>query len=431
MIDFEPPQLKDNLIRAVKIWTDLGLEAPEELESFIEDKSVEGEVQKVNLKTEVSIGLDRWDDTEDVSCEEFVEICDEIESAKIIIGFSPKDKKSINDLEFADGCITIKRCLVKVEPFDAGSYRMVSAQGAAEDRFYAIRVGIRGIKIVCSLVQGFTVFGVLMSSVGFYDKYHPPVYSNDLFVNVEYEAKLENDEIECIVNSYLFELSATLGCSLKLSPRSASIYDDWDEDVDDLPTNAPRLRPLMVGKGMRSLFEIYYKATTAGDLEISLLYFVKVVEYVSQTVVRQQANDAIRSKLLSPRALQPDANFIAELEVVVDEQRILKKDREAIKQTIVTCCDAVEISPLSPGFLGDLKRISSGSKAKEQEEALNKFALSLYVTRNSIAHAKANYSPTGDECPEEQMREFVACVRIASQQVIRWYSSRSEADRLE
>jgi hypothetical protein len=181
---------------------------------------------------------------------------------------------------------------------------------------------------------------------------------------------------------------------------------------------------------MRPLLELYSSAISASDIHVSILYFTKAVEFVSQTVVRQQATEAIRAKLLSPRALSPTADFIMELEPVVDEQRAFKKDREAIKHTVAICCEATELSRIAPNFLTDLKKINRTSKEKERGDALTKLGASLYSTRNSIAHAKANYSPTGEECPAEDMVAFTSCIKVATQQVIRWYGSRPENERL-
>ena len=81
----------------------------------------------------------------------------------------------------------------------------------------------------------------------------------------------------------------------------------------------------------------------------------KVFEYVSQTVVRQKITDIIRTKLMSPSAIEPNANYILELENLFEEQKTFKKDREAIKLTIVTCCDSTELAKVSPCFSDKLK----------------------------------------------------------------------------
>jgi hypothetical protein len=85
---------------------------------------------------------------------------------------------------------------------------------------------------------------------------------------------------------------------------------------------------------------------------------------------------------------------------------------------------------LTPPFLKKLRATRAADKPKDKEEALMELGSSLYATRNDVAHAKANYEPTGEECPEEQMDEFAECAKLAAQQAVRWYHSRPEHFRI-
>jgi hypothetical protein len=77
-----------------------------------------------------------------------------------------------------------------------------------------------------------------------------------------------------------------------------------------------------------------------------------------------------------------------------------------------------------------LRNASPTDLPKKKEEALTELGASLYATRNRTAHAKANYESTGEECPEEQLTDFVECVKLAAQQAVRWYHSRAEDARV-
>ncbi len=90
-----------------------------------------------------------------------------------------------------------------------------------------------------------------------------------------------------------------------------------------------------------------------------------------------------------------------------ESQRQYKKDREAIKLTVASCCDASELARNAPEFLESLAETSSSSTARERKHALERLAESLVDTRNSIAHSKMNYTPTGLECPEAEMETFL------------------------
>jgi hypothetical protein len=255
-------------------------------------------------------------------------------------------------------------------------------------RYCSIGASLNGHDVTCSLTEGFTVFGAAIAASGDYDKYLPPIL-DDLFVEVRYRHPISIDAARYLANSYLFELSSTLDLEFEMDPRP-TLEDEDLYSESELQTAGARLRPLLLGKGMLELLKLYNRAVAASDDEIKILYFAKVVEYVSQTVVRQRATEAIRTKLLSPRSLRPDAGFIAELQAVVEDQRDFRKDREAIKQTVITCCEVSELSRIAPPFLSKLRAISPSDRTREREEALAELGYSLTATRNSIAHAKAN-----------------------------------------
>ncbi len=205
---------------------------------------------------------------------------------------------------------------------------------------------------------------------------------------------------------------------------------DDSEGVDSDSVISIKLRPLMAGKGIGSLLSLYNKALITSDPEIRILYFTKVFEYVSQSIIRLQLISAVQTKLNSAKALSPDAEYVLELENVFEEQKVFKKDKEAILTTILTCCDANELAKLAPKYLKQLSAIKIDTKKKEKEDALKEFANSLVDTRNSFAHAKSNYSPTGLECPDNQIYELSRCVILATQQTIRWFNQLSEHQRV-
>ena len=63
----------------------------------------------------------------------------------------------------------------------------------------------------------------------------------------------------------------------------------------------------------------------------------------------------------------------------------------------------------------------------EKERAIkNKVAAILYATRNSIVHAKANYEPTGDECPQEDLFQLNIFMRKLCKDLIFWKDKHPE-----
>jgi hypothetical protein len=62
---------------------------------------------------------------------------------------------------------------------------------------------------MCSLTEGFTVFGAAVAAAGNYNKEYQPV-EDDLFVEVRYRRPVSRDAARYVADAYLFELSSTL-----------------------------------------------------------------------------------------------------------------------------------------------------------------------------------------------------------------------------
>ena len=67
----------------------------------------------------------------------------------------------------------------------------------------------------------------------------------------------------------------------------------------------------------------------------------------------------------------------------------------------------------------NIDRITSFSKP-ERDAISREVGTILYSTRNSIVHAKSNYTPTGNECAEEDLYELNAFMDRLCQCLILW-----------
>lgn len=482
MLRFEPPELKDEFTQTVKAWTEK-FEFSELVLSedcgFIMDLIFEGldpsEYEDITVDQNYLLGIElpRWHGTAYFSYTQLVDLLKELEEAKLHENKICKTSKRFlarveavnetairflyhaipeaeeNEEEKTRNEIVEVREKISIlgknlDRLDVGAARdevfkeWTAARNREQELFQEIRKSTErfcihrfvfdGTEICCSLTQGFSIFGILIAQAGEYDKYFPPILDEDLFVEIRFDKKLPEGHIQNIFEAYLFELSSSLDIHVQPSPRPY-LDGSWLDERCDYVFKPSRFRPLVLGKGTTELLKLYNKAVASQDLDVQILYFTKAIEYVSQTVVRIQSHEAIRGKLLSSRALEPDAVYISELEAVFEAQRVYKKDREAIRQTIATCCEASELAKVAPTFIKEFKQISVGSSFQDKIKALEALGKILYATRNEIAHAKANYTSTGDECPRDQLHEFTQCVKIATQQVIRWYYFRPESIR--
>jgi hypothetical protein len=124
---------------------------------------------------------------------------------------------------------------------------------------------------------------------------------------------------------------------------------------------------------------------------------------------------------MSPRSRLPDSAYILELQALFDAERANRQDRVAIILTTRTCCDAEELRHSAPECCRKLCELPSAASEKERDAALENFAECVVSTRNMLSHAKANFDPTGFECPIDQLNQLARCLRVAAQQVIHYF----------
>lgn len=290
-------------------------------------------------------------------------------------------------------------------------------------------------KIRCSIVHGITLFGLKVLEMKEYNKYFPPVTYEDYFIKIKGE-NLTNEEFDEIVNAYIFELSACDVINLSLSYRPQP-EDFEEEETEEFLNQTQYMRTLLCGKGIDEIIEIYNGALKSFDTERKIIQYTKVIEFVSQTVIRMEKTERIQCKLNSLRSLKSDANFIKELELAFDDFKDkYSGDSEAIKSTVFRCCDIEDICDLAPEYLkkiSGLKKQLGNPKVNRVElleAAKAELAQSISDTRNAISHAKANYTPKGKECPDEEMDYFLEMVRVVAVQVIKWYANIHENQRI-
>ncbi|QNR65035.1 hypothetical protein IAQ67_13965 [Paenibacillus peoriae] len=272
-------------------------------------------------------------------------------------------------------------------------------------------------KIIITLVEGFTIFSMRLIMERMFDKYTPPVFEEDLFIKIYSENGIDLSDAEEVIQAYIFECGTSLNLNLTPAPRPTS-YDFFyaDEDDSKQEKNKIRLRSLIQGKGISEVLKIYNSGNDIHNSEFLILTYTKVIEYVSQTVLRKEMLDSVTKKLYSPRALNPDSTFILELEKLYDEHRNYSKDHQAIKLTVQTCCDISDIESIAPKYL---KKLS-----------LETLASAISDTRNMIAHAKTNYRYKGQECPVDEMEQFAQCLKVVANQTIRWFARQHEDGRI-
>lgn len=412
-MEFKPKKLQADLKKAMLKLLEFSQDDylfQDTFEIYKEDFEFDEYDEIISKKTLIEFYLTDYDGEIQITCEELIKLANKIAEAKLV-----------DNLE----CESPNSYLIRVEAEDYQSHINMD-YGLSENYTGSIKSGFENQttcdskNYIIRILNGNALFRLLYAKETREHEDSPPT-DFDYFIEIYSEDQIISSDISKILNAYKFELATTSNIKVKYVPLPTFDYNYEEDEEDDNSTI--KLRPLMFGEGIDELISLFNNANESLDSEIKILSFTKIFEYVSQTILREQLNVIISNKLNSPRALIPDANYIRELKGLFEEQKWYKKDKQAITLTILKCCDAIELKRYAPKFLFKINCLTVESKEIERRQALEEFATVLVDTRNSVAHAKSNYTPTGDECPEEELYEFANCVKFASEQAIRTFNN--------
>jgi hypothetical protein len=416
MTQFNPPDLETRVISAFKALGDFM-----EIEWGALDQKYQPVADWEEIVTENTViegvGLSRTDFGSDMTVGQLLVWAEELKKCRLI------DRRDFTSPNFT---------VVYIEPVNDIA---CAALGSIRNTFGQLEQTVASAQqeYRIQLVEGMTLFGAKIAKDGSYEKWCPPCEQSDAFVEVAHPGG-EYATASALVESYLYEIHSSLGLQFKRA-RYLEPLDDWDEKTKNAleaagAAQGGRLRPLLFGPGIHDLMVLFNEASSIDQVEYAVLGYTKVIEYVAATVVKQRAHQAIRTRLLSPAALRPDATFIEDFCALIEDQRTFQKDSEAIRLTIETCCDAPQLASAAPSHLGSLNAVTDISKPEERRDGLRKLAECISSTRNEIVHAKTNFTPKGSECPKDQLTALRDCLTIAAQQVIRWFSDVPESFRV-
>src|SRR3569623_951236 len=412
MITFDPPELKDEFIAAIRVlykFAEITLSDWEHIHE--EDFDFEDTLDVVVTNfTEFTFHAGA-DSTETLTCRELIDLATELPGSKVID----------NQLY-----VSATRAYVRIEAANEAATQFeqhVYTYGTSTPRLFETTAG----DVRLALVHGYTPFALHILKEGEYDSdTYPTYHENELFIEVRYPSGTKDNAWRPLIPALLFEVAEQTGMAFAQA-RRGTLAELWPAEYGQESYvekfRVLRLRQLLSGAGDESLIRISERASgRETDPEQHFVGYVKVIEYVSATVVNTERNAQIRRRLLSPRALSPDAAFIRDLTQLIEAQRACRKDAEALRMTIETCCDSVELARCAPPSQRALKTITEASPPADRKKALESLSATLSATRNMYSHAKANYTLPGAECSEAELPELTRCARLAAQQCVRWFS---------
>lgn len=410
---FEPETLEQEIEELLIFCQEHGMDCTfngfEEYEASIEEAdedNLEQTLYTYDTPTELILPRSEYDEEGIFKLSEILDMVEEAKNSKLIDNYILLSEK-----------FALIRITTINTDFMNSDFMDLGTEIKIQDNYYKV-----------DIVTGMTSFNLRLTIEEKYNKYVPPIGEDEIFIRISTATSVNEKDLDIIFNAYFFELKSTLNLEIQINPWEYELWDEAEE-MDDSDKNL-KLRPLIQGKGVQELLEIYKSAFNTNHPEQQILTFSRVIEYVSQTVIRKDLIEKTVLKLSSSRALSPDANYILELGKIYEEHKSLRKDYLAFKITIETCCDVYELIKVAPNYLKKTKKITLQSSSEEQKKALEEIASSISSTRNMFAHAKTNYDQKGDECPIEYFHEFAKLMNIISQQIIKWFSRQQEDTRI-
>lgn len=234
----------------------------------------------------------------------------------------------------------------------------------------------------------------------------------NIILNITSNLAIERNVINKLLNALIFELFSSYNLKLE------KYFFCYKEDEEESKINFDKISSLLTNNGTDAAIQIYNKAISVDDIDYKILCFVKVLEYIAPTVVKEALNEDVIQKLSSLEKSSLNAKYVSELQALFKKyNKYDEKDSELIRFTIFKVVNFDEIKDILPKFIcGNFKSIEN-----RKNEILGNLAKTISNTRNQIAHAKANYQMKGNECPEEEKEKLIEILTIIARQCIRWF----------
>lgn len=282
-----------------------------------------------------------------------------------------------------------------------------------------------------SLFNGFCLYHLLVQESGNYEDFFPAYSKYDYFIRILCNDGIELNVADSLAQAFMFELYATHNLKLefskgRLAPGTVDYYKD------DFKDKTMGIFPLIRGKGIKEITELYNSAKITTDIDYKILNFTKVIEFISPTIANEELYKSVSLKLTSPLVFAPTSEFMDELgNVYKKHQSDISKDSELIKLAIFTVVELSDIWELMPEYIKP-KNVDSIETMDEatKETLLENLASAIYDTRNEIAHAKANYRKKGKECAPRHKEQFSRMLDTIAIKCIRWFSMQSDDKRV-
>lgn len=428
MFVYQPVDLKDRLHIAIEKHDFLSGYIVDDIE-FKDMPSMETcDDEEFFITEDTSVYLDLWDgEYPSTTLGVFLNIIENMSTAKL------NDRQSYaKNTHEVDFLLTIKdyKTLMTLDCLEQSDNKVVN-KSAVGTELWKIKSIVDGIKYEIALFKGICLYHILVEQSGNHNIYYPSYTDSDYFVRIVSSDKIDITVCDNLAISFIFELQSTHNLILEFSNGRDDSEDEYSLD-DDLSDEPYGIFPLLYGRGISEILSIYNKAKWTLDYDYRILNYTKVLEYISPTIAQAQLYEQVRLKLSSPNVFYPTSDYINELGTIYSiNQSDINKDSKLIQLAVMTVTELNDIwNDVSLFMKYHKNKKIEDMDVSDKHDCLEILATIIYDTRNEIAHAKANYAKTGNECPEKYKSQFGDALDKIAVRCIRWFALQAENKRV-
>lgn len=257
---------------------------------------------------------------------------------------------------------------------------------------------------------------------------------------------LERESEVRIIKEFLFYLSHKYSTPLQIGEffdfERSSAYDDFADDTDQEVNDDTEVKNISSQSLLRysNLMDMYIEALSVVNDEIRFLYYYKIIEHCSPIVSKMKAYEQLNRKLDMIPFNNRDYRYLDSIFQLTREYDTSLRDSELAFTVLIECIDIVQLYEFLPDNLK--KKLSKTYQYKNEAikydmelVKLNQIKQGisniLYATRNSIVHAKSNYTTTGDECNSDDLNILNIFISKLCYCLIAWNNRQPEMFRIK
>lgn len=327
--------------------------------------------------------------------------------------------------DFTVSCENTTQVLIDCTNYDV--YDLLSTLRFVNDRYEA------------TFVKEPFLIGYVSLKEKYYDNNYFSPCGNELALEFRYKGETAslNDEISD-TNRIFFFIATEFGINLRKLKLSYRVdYEDYIYEENDSYDNQEE-KIINTSSIVKStpMLSLYLQALNIEDDEIKFLHFYKIIEYISPIIARSAIYERLYKKIDSLGHKRPNHEFLDNLISVVKRYYASMKDSELSSLVIDACADIPGLVQYLPKCIKEkVSKIYVKEENRWDEENINKdvekrikdnLAAFLTSTRNSIVHAKSNYTMTGYECPKEDLPKLNELMEHLCYSIIKWNDRQPE-----